>query len=624
MRTNKSFKIFWISIVAVAFFAMAYLIVPPLLNLNRFRDDIANALASEVGEPVEILGNVKISMLGYPMLSLENIRFKKMEFKTLRFRISWADIFNLSNSTIKSGIKISGAKIKIATLSIPNFGKKIMISNSVVTYTGKNYEILSGVIDSGKIAAKVRFNQHKYNINVSRGNFLITNPNEDLKISGKISINDIGEISAIGSFSINTNNFNDFFELPYPKIYEKVKMSMNFNWDGKGNFEFSKIKGTFGNSAFEGQVRLMYQNGKLAHKSVSMQVSNADLDLSSVTKDTSFLLNSDFDISISGNIKTSIDRIENIKSLSLKSNSKDSLTVYIDHFKAKTEFKLTNYEYGFVSVSGKIIGDRADNLQIVLKGPKWGKIGCLFSGNSKVWSCSKLLLYDGESEVVAATGTIFVTEHDFKIEFSSKDMSPDSPYSDDIKQFFGNRNGSIKFKIGNDSGFTEIKDGHEYTDFVHKNVMIGPWQPPLPESMMETVGNLAGHVIDHTLSYVFQSPDWSLSMDEDDNFVINHKDLRKLLVDMTGKSELAFLQKNIPVIISGKYDNDVISDLKIKIDDMLFSGIFNKDSISLKGTMIDFDKILDKKWFEEFVDNQYLNREPMLSPFGCKSCNNSR
>ncbi|MDR2269114.1 MAG: AsmA family protein [Rickettsiales bacterium] len=608
MRPSQKYKVFWSSAIVLSALAMAYLIVPPLLPLNRFRADFEAMLSNAAGMPVEINGNLRLSLLGRPMLAANSVQIGDSEIESVRFRISWDSILNLRNAKITSGIKIHGLRKDAKILSIPNFGHKIILYDSIVNYAGKDYEIISGTLGAGRFSARIRAGRHKYNMDVENGEFVITNPNEGLKISGKIASDEAGVISANGTLSIETNKLNEWFDFPHPAVKGKARLSMNFNWDGKGFFDFSKIRGTCGAATFGGRIKLWHENGAQTKKSVRMKIDNADLDLSFLADKPEFLYNSEFEIVADGNIKTPIPQIKNINNLSIKMDSNFS-EINIGTLKAG------NKNLSFSAI-GRIIRNEANNLDISFyQNQPEQSVRCTLSSNNGNWRCGRWSI---AGKNMTAFGTLDVSPDNFQMTFNSDNTEVDGDSIDVLKKYIGNRDGFVEFQIGGTTGSAKFQNGRRHVKYVRENAILEtlPINLPVSESMKRSTGAVDAEINGDEMSFVFRNPDWSLVVNSAGNFAINHKSARKLLSMLTETAELPFVKSNIPVEISGKYRDQMISDLEIKVGEMEFSGIKGGRGISLKTSVLDLDQVLDDKWFAEFIDNQYLSGDPLLAPFG--------
>ncbi|MDR2770095.1 MAG: AsmA family protein [Rickettsiales bacterium] len=608
MRAITRYKIFWYGAIGVALLAMAYLTVPPLLNLSRYRADFSSAVSSFAGMPASVDGDMKLSLLGRPMIALDNVRIGDIKIKSMRFRISWKSILDLSNADIASAVKIDGARLVIKNLSMPDFGRRLLISNSIINYEGKDYEIIEGSLETGKLSARVRTDQHKYGLEVSGGDFIIRNNDEELAISGRLDADGRGAVSAMGTLSINSRNMNEWFDFAYPRLRERTKLKMNFFWDGRGYFDFSEISGTSGRASFSGRIRLWYEDGRQDHKSVRLRIENADLDLSFLTEAPDFLYRSDFNVVMSGRIKTPVPQIGAIKSLSAKIASSKEPEIEIQAFKAAGD-KIS------VSASGRLIGAGAENLDLAFYQTEPAQsMRCVLSGAVNNWECRR---WSFSSEKMSASGSIKVGENDFFLSFDSSDMRPDLSDLDGIKKYVSDRAGIINFRIGGAEGKAEIKDGARRVEYVQKNVELSslPVSLPLPRKMLKTLGNIAADISGDKISFVFKAADWTFSADEGGGFAISHKSAADLLSALTGKPPPAFAKAGVPIVITGKYSASLIKDLKIKIADMILEGAMIDGTLTLKTDFLDLDSVLDKAWFDNFADNQYLAGDPLLAPF---------
>ena len=607
MKSKVRYRIFWTGACALAVLAMSYLVIPPLIPMGGLKSDLAVALSNAAGVSARIEGDIKLSLLGYPMLAASRVRLGDAYAESVRFRISWDGVFDLKNARIISAVKISGYKSEIQTLAVPNFGRKVLIEDSTVRYGGKDYEIIGGTIDSGTLSARVRTDRHKYNLELSAGDFVITNPNEGLVVRGKIMSDDSGTISARGNLSVESGDVNKWFEFKYPKISGKTKVSMNFDWDGKGTFDFSDINGTNGRSSFDGHVKLWYKNGVQTRKSVRMKIDDANLDLSFLSDDPGFLYRSDFNVNISEKIKTRIKGMEKMTDLSARFVSGET-DMDITRLTAIGDFSL--------AASGKLVGETADNLDVAIHMPSdRTAIRCLLSGNRENWNCAH---WSFAGKEMRADGAVSVSKDDFRMTFNSLNAKTDMGLLDDIRKYVGRQNGQIEFGIGGKAGTAIMSGGHRRVEYVEKGAMLknlNGWRIPIPETLLNEKGDVAVIINDDARSFMFRTADWSLGADYSKGFAFNHKNARRVLALLTNRQELPFLKSNVPVMITGKYGGGWITNMRVKIADMVFQGAMYDGGVTLKTDAIDMDAVLDGKWFADFMDNQYLSADPMLEPF---------
>ena len=318
MKTRARLKRFWWTIVGIATLAMIYLVVPPLVPLDKFSNQFANAISHQLDEDVHIYGKIRLSLLGYPMMSVENLRVGDARIKQARFRISWRGVFNMSSAEIVGSVRLSGLEMQADNLAVPRFQNRIIVHNSRVSFAGRNYEIVDAVFDGDRITANVRTLKHRYHIDFSHGNFIVTNPNENLNVTGRLIKRGDGIVGATGSLSIYTDNVNKFFLFRYPVIREKTRLSLDFNWNGDGEFDFSNIQGSAGRMNFDGRVHAWFGEDGIERKRVRMNVTNADLDLSFLEDNERWLGNSDFNINIAGRIRTPWERFKKLSRLQLR------------------------------------------------------------------------------------------------------------------------------------------------------------------------------------------------------------------------------------------------------------------------------------------------------------------
>jgi hypothetical protein len=200
---------------------------------------------------------------------------------------------------------------------------------------------------------------------------------------------------------------------------------------------------------------------------------------------------------------------------------------------------------------------------------------------------------------------------------ASENMTPDLGSLDEIQKYVGGRDGKIDFRIADMQGTAEMKGGLRRIEYVQSGARLAslPVDLPLPESMLETRGNIAAEIIGDKMSFVFKADDWTFSAGDDAGFSISHKSARRLLSALTGRTELPFIRADIPAAAAGKYANPVVSNLRIMIGDMIFSGSIAAGGLTVAGAVLDLDQVLDELWFQNYADNQYLSGDPLLAPF---------
>ncbi|MDR1826177.1 MAG: hypothetical protein LBQ49_00620 [Rickettsiales bacterium] len=265
-----------------------------------------------------------------------------------------------------------------------------------------------------------------------------------------------------------------------------------------------------------------------------------------------------------------------------------------------------------VSAAGKIADESARDLDVAIS-MDGRSLRCVLSGDDKNFGCGRWSFAD---EKMSATGTLAVFGNEFQMVFKSKNAAAD--IAGLVEKYIGKKNGSVEFEIGDKAVVMAIGGGRVVTEYVEKNATLEnfPKKLPIPKDMRSVSGNIAAKIDGGKISLVFQSAEWTLSIDDENRFMLSHKDAGKLLASLTGKPVLPFVKPRVPVRIVGKFSEGMITEMNAEIADMRLGGTVIGDSITLAAADLDLDKILDEKWFAEFRDNQYLSGDPILAPFG--------
>ena len=72
----------------------------------------------------------------------------------------------------------------------------------------------------------------------------------------------------------------------------------------------------------------------------------------------------------------------------------------------------------------------------------------------------------------------------------------------------------------------------------------------------------------------------------------------------------------MPYKITGTYDNDKISDIKIELAGNIFTGSVNGNSITLHTKTLDIDKFISRDFITRYEEMSFLTNSPILIPFG--------
>ena len=608
MKPSVRRKLFLYASVAITVLLMAYLIVPPLVPLEKFRGDFSTALSQKLEDDVEIYGKIRLSLLGSPMISIENIRVGNNRIQTARFRVPWRGLARMSEANIIGSVRLSGMEMSISSLAFPDVKNKMIITNSKIRFGDRDYEVVDAAIEPGRVSANIRTARHRYHIEVRGGNFTVRNPNENLEIIGALVQCGTGVIKASGRLGIESGDINDWFEFKYPVIRGRTRAEMTFDWDGRGHFDFREIEATNGAARFDGRVQAWFENGNLVRRNIRMNVTNAELDLRFIERNMDYLDNANFIVNISGRIRSPFRGFQNLTRLQLRSSSDEPGVINFDTLHAAGPAAV-------LTVSGLLDNRTAHNMDVRLNDLKNQRtVRCMLNGDMDNWRCDR---YQFASQNFSASGTIVVSPDAVRLEFNSPNYRPGIDSVAQLERNLRGRTAAVEFHIGDMVGRANIARGSRRIEYAQKGATLSglPIKLPLPEEMLSVSGNIAALISNDTVSFSFEAPDWSFSIDDTDRFALNHNNAKTLLKMVSGVQRLPFVKDNMPVLVTGDYRGNIISNIGIEFAGMKLFGQILNNALTLKTDRLDFDSFLDEAWFENFEDNQYLTADPTLAPF---------
>ena len=264
---------------------------------------------------------------------------------------------------------------------------------------------------------------------------------------------------------------------------------------------------------------------------------------------------------------------------------------------------------------GKLAGRSVGDMDVTLTNHKRRQTArCALSGSVYNWRCDR---FQFVSDEFSARGNISVTPEKFRLTFNSENLEPELSSLAWLEDRAGGRRGDIEFKISSMEGRASIRPGNRRIEYVQTNTRLSslPVNVPMPVAMLNVRGNIAALISDDKVSFSFTAPEWSLSVDDTDRFVLNHNDARTLVGLITPARNLPFVKPNLPIVVTGNYRRNIISSIGIDFEGMKIAGELLNGALTLRTDTLNFDAFLDKDWFDNFEDNQYLFNDPTLVPF---------
>ncbi len=581
-------RIAWALASFFALLLLSLVVVPPFINTDRLREPLETALG------VKINGDISLSLLGGATINARDVVMENGEIDSVMFDVPISKLFDIASVSVPRKISVTGARINAQTLTIPVVSREIEIYDSVVTFLGKNYEILGGTLKNGLLSGTVRTNQHRYEFDSNGDTFRVINKNEGLEITGSL----FSDGGGIGTFKIDTDKFNEWFYISEPQLFGRVSLSMNFKWNGSYGFDFSDIRGTYGNGVFTGEIKL-HEDGS---KDIKLDAHNIDFDLSFLTKKTDILTKTWFDLDLSGRLRFTDKVFGNIKidageahphiGRDIAQQEPDSVII--------KEIIADDIEIN----GGAITSNGAQ--QIALKFPHKDKpLSCVFSGTPNNWKCENL-----NFDIFNNSYISFENGEFYAIVQSNSNMPNDIDFASELAPI-GDK-GTVKFKFQDSGGTVQINGTRETTifDFINNRTIdwLGMDLRFLPDFMRTQNGNFESS--NNGFSFSSENGAWYLEMSENGNFVLSGKNIK----DLFPNKSLDFVY-DLGYEISGFYNNGNISDLKIKIAGHEFTGTATNGEITLETELLDINAFVSQEYLSNYDELQYRMQEPIISVF---------
>jgi hypothetical protein len=556
--------------------ALALVIVPPLIDLNHMKPLIETAIFEQTGMNAKIGGNVNFSLLGGATVVVRDVTLADSWIDRVMFSIPVSKIFDMASAPLTGDIFIYGALLNIDALTPPTFGNDLHFKNSVVRFKGKDYTIAQGHLSGGLLRGVVRTSQHKYEFGSDGDEFHITNKTNNLDIYGRL----YSDGSARGTLSIDTRDVNAWFEFDEPKISQRIKLAMDFDWNGDYGFEFSNIRG----DNFSGRISLFEDGGRR----IALTATDIDFDLSFLLGPTGVFRNTAFDLDLRGRLKFADKHFQHIE---------------IEAAGTASEVAIKRIAADDITIEGGIINARgAENMRVrmTLDGqPTY----CLFSGSPESWKCSEFSQGD-------LTGSLSVSDGSFEVFVQSGKKMPDAGELSDKTAMLGSR-GRINFQFS-DIGGTMVVDRQKSSPAYQfaKNKTLG-WIGMDFGFMSDSMKSEAGDFVwdGDGMSFVPHSGKWRLSVSKDFFHIVG-----KNAKDWLPNADLRSLNDS-RYEVSGNYKKGVISNLEIKIAGHVFRGSATSGGVTLATDLLNVDSFLSQDFADDYDELQFLSPEPLTIPF---------
>ena len=226
-------RIAWTITSVIATILLAFIILPSMITLNKFKPTIEQAIKNQTEVDAKLNGDIYFSLLSGAKIVVHDVSVPTAQIGSVMLSVPLSNIFNLNNPEINSTVTIYDADINIKQLAPAFFNHTVNIYDSKINFMGRDFYIISAKMQNNKFHGIVRSKNHKYEIEFSGNTFHITNKNNNLDITGNFFDN--GTIR--GHMSFETDDLNSWLDIAQPKLNNKFNVSLDFEWDGISNFK---------------------------------------------------------------------------------------------------------------------------------------------------------------------------------------------------------------------------------------------------------------------------------------------------------------------------------------------------------------------------------------------------
>ena len=567
---------FWTIVVTIGVIAIALLVAPNFINLNKLRPHLESAIFAQTGVNLKINGNVNFGFLGTTHIIAHDIQTPNGHTDILAVNLPLSSLFDLENAELGT-ITVYRPYIDLHSLSMLQLKYHMAVNNATLHFMDKDYRIIRGVFYNGTFDGQIRTDEHKYDISFKGNDFTVTNKNLKLKIMGEY----FPSVGAAGVLEINTNKINSWFGFSEPKITHNVHLTTNFYWDGGYGFKFTDIVA----NNVRGNVTLE-SNG---WRTINLTSDNTPFDFSFLSKPTNITKNATINIDFYGDLIFNNRRFEHVK---------------IDVVGTEEYIQINKIIADSTSFTGGTIDEKGGHEIMIQTVIDDKKTECLFTGNDESFECKDFVYGDISGDLKYKNKTL-----EANITSNRKlDLKELESY---IKRI-GARRATIRFKFANMGGVFTIssKDTTVKYDYIYGKTLswLNPHIKSLPKFMLDVPGNMVW--TGETFSFTPNTNDWDLTL-HDNFFHISGKDIKKWFPDIDLRTI-----SNHEYIFTGFYnDRGDVSDLTVKIAGHTFTGSMDSRSMTLHTNILAIDKFLTQDFFDRYEEMEFLTNSPILLPF---------
>lgn len=576
LKPKHKRNIIWSLIALVGALVLSVILIPPMITLNSFKPMVEKSVFEQTNVPAKLNGNIHFSLVGGATIVAHDVVVPTARIGSVMFSIPFHSFFDLQNAKLNDAVVIYDADISVDKLAPAMFNHNIEIYNSNITFMGRVFHIVRADFTDGIFNGTIRTDDHKYDVKFAGDTFYIKNKTNNLDIVGHF----FPDGTIRGHIFIETENINQWFGFTEPRINKMVALSTDFEWDGKDGYKFTNIN--FDN--ISGSIDIQ-PNG---HKDVRLVSDDLDFDFSFLLHPNDMMYHTNINLDFYGNLTLGNHVFNHIRIQAIGTNDKIQIANFIADDIAIT--------------GGTITPNGATNIFITMPIDNVNTT-CLYSGTPEKWKCSKFTYGD-------MFGSISVSKNKFDISVKSENNMPSTDTLTKMAKNFGT-SGTIKFRFANAGGTYTINGDQASVKYTYAQDKTLRWLqinlPFLPKYMTSDVGDFAWD--QGQLTFTPHNNQWQLSI-QDNYFHLIGDSFKKWLPNI----DLQFIN-DAPYTISGYYNNNKISNLKISVNNHEFSGSVSDNHITLHTPQLSIDSFMNQYFIDHYAELEFLTNAPIMSLF---------
>ncbi|MBP3397463.1 MAG: hypothetical protein J6K82_00870 [Alphaproteobacteria bacterium] len=576
LKPKTKRKLYWTLLSIFGAILLSIVIVPPMINLNGLKPIVEKSVYEQTLVPAKLNGDIHFSLVGGATIVAHDVVVPDAKIGSVLFSIPFRSFFDIKNAKLNGPVVVYDAEIVVEKLKPAMFNHNIELYNSNIYFAGHKFHIIRADFTNGEFHGTIRTDEHKYEVEFAGNTFYIRNRNNNLEIVGHMT----PDGSVYGNISLETTHINEWFGFSEPQIDNIIKMTSDFEWNGAPGYTFKNINA----DNFSGNITV-HPNGD---RDIQLVSDNLEFDFSFLLNPKKILHRTNLNLDLYGKLKFDNQTFNHLRVNIISNQDKVQINDII-----ADDIKITG---------GTITDKGAEN--ITLEIPFDGITAtCLFSGTADKWQCSKFKYGN-------LSGSLFVTGDKYNMFVESDAPMPTDQELIKIVNRFGTH-GVIRFRFSNMAGTYTIDQNKITPSYTFAKDKTLKWLntniPFLPKFMLTDSGDY--YWDQGMLTFTPYNNQWKLSTYEN-YFHISGTSFKTWFpnIDLQSVNDDKYT-------ISGFWDGDKISNLKINISGHEFTGSASGKNITLHTDTFVIGQFLNQEFFNNYDQMEFLANAPILIPF---------